>query len=309
MKTGFVGLGTMGRPMARRLLAAGHELACASRSSGPVRELAALGAEPQPTAADVVARSEITFLCLPDDEAVRSVVGACLPVVRGRTIVDHSTVGPDTEMDLGRLVREAGGHYLDAPVSGGPQGAEVGTLAVMVGGGAGVFETVQPVIDAYAGYVVLAGYVGAGQVVKLCNQVLVCAQLLTLAECAELAHRSGVDPQALHDALGHSTGDSFVVRSRFPSPGVAPHSPASNDWRPDFTTALMHKDIDLAWAHGNRVGAPPRSALRVLDLLTENIRAGNAGLDFSSFATLVPARPGQETYGSPLAALPTTADR
>ncbi|MBL7498850.1 NAD(P)-dependent oxidoreductase [Frankia sp. CNm7] len=295
MKIGFVGLGTMGRPMARRLLAAGHELACASRSPGPVRELAALGAQPLPTAADVVARSEITFLCLPDDEAVRSVVRECLPVVRGRVIVDHSTVGPATETQLGELVREAGGHYLDAPVSGGPQGAEAGTLAVMVGGDPDVFETARPVIDAYAGYLALAGDVGAGQVVKLCNQVLVCAQLLTLAECAELAQSSGVDPQALHDALAHSTGDSFIARSRFPVPGVAPHSPASNDWRPDFTTALMHKDIDLAWAHGNRVGAPPLSALRVLDLLAQNIRSGNAGLDFSSFATLVPDRPRQET--------------
>lgn len=294
MKAGFVGLGTMGRPMARRLLAAGHDLACASRSAGPVRELAALGAEPLPTAADVVERSDVTFLCLPDDAAVRAVVRECLPVVHGRTIVDHSTAGPDTEAQLGRLVAEAGGHYLDAPVSGGPQGAEAGTLAVMVGGERAVFETVRPVIDAYAGYVALAGDVGAGQVVKLCNQVLVCAQLLTLAECAELAERSGVDAQALYDALGHSTGDSFIARSRCPVPGVAPHSPASNDWRPDFTTTLMHKDIDLAWAHGNRIGAPPHSALRVLELLTRNIQSGNAGLDFSSFAALVPDRPHQQ---------------
>jgi len=296
VRTGFVGLGTMGRPMAGRLLAAGHEVACASRSPGPVHELAALGAEPLPTAAGVVARSEVTFLCLPDDEAVRSVVGECLPVVRGRTIVDHSTVGPDTETTLGRLVADAGGHYLDAPVSGGPQGAAAGTLAVVVGGDAGAFAAVRPVIDAYGGYVARAGDLGAGQVVKLCNQILVCAQLLTLAECAQLAHRSGVDPQALHDALGHCTGDSFIARSRFPVPGVAPDSPASNDWRPDFTTALMHKDIDLAWAHGNRVGAPPVSALRVLDLLAANIRSGNAGLDFSSFAAVVADRPRQETH-------------
>ncbi|MEX5633989.1 NAD(P)-dependent oxidoreductase [Parafrankia sp. FMc2] len=295
MRTGFIGLGTMGRPMARRLLAGGHQLACVSRSAGPVGELAALGAEPMPSAADVVARSEITFLCLPDDEAVRSVVTQCLPVVRGRTIVDHSTVGPETEADLGRLVAEAGGNYLDAPVSGGPQGAEAGTLAVMVGGDKSVFDAARPVIGAYASYVALAGEVGAGQVVKLCNQVLVCAQLLALAECAQVAERSGVDPAALYDALSRSTGDSFIARSRFPVPGVAPHSPASNDWRPDFTTVLMHKDIDLAWAHGNRVGAPPLSALRARDLLAENIRSGNGGLDFSSFATLVPDHPRQET--------------
>ncbi|MBX6388108.1 MAG: NAD(P)-dependent oxidoreductase [Frankia sp.] len=281
--------------MARRLLAAGHHVVCASRSAGPVREIAALGAEAMPTAADVAARSEVVLLCLPDDEAVRQVVTQCLPAVRGRTIVDHSTVGPDTEAELGRLVTEAGGNYLDAPVSGGPQGVEAGTLAVMVGGDKRVYEAVRPVIEAYASHVALVGGIGAGQVVKLCNQLLVCAQLLALAEVAEIAERSGVDPAALHDVLCRSTGDSFIARSRFPVPGVVPHSPASNDWRPDFTTALMRKDIELAWAHGSRVGAPPLSALRVRDLLAENVRSGNAGLDFSSFAALVPDHLRQET--------------
>lgn len=287
MKVGFVGLGTMGFPMARCLVDHGHEVACSSRSPGPVRRLAQLGARSMSCPSEVISASDVTFLCLPDDDAVRTVVTECLEVVAGRVVVDCSTVGPETERHLGRLVESSGGDYLDAPVSGGPTGAAAGNLAVMAGGNPVAFFRARLAIEAFASYIDLVGEVGAGQVVKLCNQVIVGAQMLALAECARLAELSGIDATRLHEALRHSTADCVMGRIRFPVPGVVATSPASNDWRPDFTTVLMAKDLRLADEYARQAGAPLRSVEALRELLIRNIDRGNGHKDFSSFAALL----------------------
>ena len=277
----------MGLPMAGHLVRGGHDVSCCSRSPDPVASLEALGARGSPHPEDVVSRSEVTFLCLPDDEAVVGVLRRCLPVVTGRAVVDCSTVAPATEVMLAREVRAAGGTHLDAPVSGGPSGARAGTLSVIVGGDPDVYHRVKGVIALFAGYLDLVGDTGAGQVVKLCNQVIVGAQLLAIAECAELVRRAGIEPSRLHGALVHSTADCTMARTRFPVPGVIEGSPASDGWRPDFTTDLMVKDLRIASEFAARHGLPMTSLPVLADLLTRNSAEGNGSRDWSSFVRLL----------------------
>lgn len=270
--------------MAKRLLAAGHHLTCASRSQGPVCELAAFGADGEIDPRRVVAASDITFLALPDDATVQSLMERVLDDVAGRIVVDCSTVSPATERRVHELVNQAGGAYLDAPVSGGPAGAASGALSVMAGGEPDTLEASRPAMRAFAGRIVHVGPAGAGQVVKLCNQIVVGGQMMALCEAVLLATRAGVDPADLHRVLIESTGDCVMARTRFPVAGVVPSSPASNGWRADFTTALMAKDLALAVAEGAQVGAPTGMAELVHRAL---LRAVDHGLDQHDWSALI----------------------
>jgi 3-hydroxyisobutyrate dehydrogenase-like beta-hydroxyacid dehydrogenase len=289
MQVGFIGLGTMGLPMARRLLGAGYVVHCSSRSLGPVRTLGAEGAIAHTNANEVIASADVSFLCLPDDSAVRSVLDPALAdsVLKGRLIVNCSTVSPSLERVLHTQTSHAGGSYLDAPVSGGPAGAKAGNLAIMVGGDGAAFTRAEPLLTAMGSWVRLVGGPGAGQVVKLCCQSVVGAQLLAIAESLEFARRSAIDPAALQDALVHSTADCVMARTRFPEPDVLPGSPASNGWRPDFMTFLMAKDVGLASDAMAQQEIGSTALGRLAELLAVNTVRGAGGLDWSSFAELL----------------------
>jgi 3-hydroxyisobutyrate dehydrogenase len=289
MEVGFIGLGTMGLPMARRLLAAGHVVNCSSRSPGPVHALGAQGAIPYETANEVIASAEVVFLCLPDDVAVRSVLDQALSesIVKDRVVVNCSTVSPSLEKALHAEVGLVGGSYLDAPVSGGPVGAQAGTLAIMVGGEPAAFTRAEPLLNAMGSWVRLVGGPGAGQIVKLCCQSVVGAQLLAIAESLEFARRNAIDPGGLQEALEHSTADCVMARTRFPEPHVLPNSPASDGWRPDFTTSLMAKDVGLASKAMAEQGIHATALDRLAELLAVNTSRGAGCLDWSSFSELL----------------------
>ena len=289
MDVGFIGLGTMGLPMARRLLAVGHVVHCSSRSPRPVHTLGAEGAVAHDDANEVIASAEVAFLCLPDDVAVRSVLDRALTdsVMKNRVVVNCSTVSPSLEKTLHDEVGRAEGSYLDAPVSGGPAGARAGTLAIMVGGGRPAFARAEPLLTVMGSWVKLVGGPGAGQVVKLCCQSVVGAQLLAIAESLELARRNAIDPAGLQGALAHSTADCVMARTRFPEPHVLSDSPASDGWRPDFTTSLMAKDIGLASEAMADHGIHATALGRLSELLAANTARGGGGLDWSSFAELL----------------------
>lgn len=293
MRVGFVGLGTMGLPMAQRLLAASHEVTGFSRSDGPLQRLVKAGGVPASDLQETISSSAVLIMCLPDDVAVMQVVQECLPLVAGKVLIDCSTVSPETERRLHREVVASGGRYLDAPVSGGPVGARAGTLSTVVGGDGRTLAAVRPLIGTFAAHIVLVGGPGSGQVVKLCNQVVVGAQMLGLCEAIRLAVRSGVEPSQVHEMLLHSTGDCFMARTRFPVPGVLPDSPASNNWRPDFTTHLMAKDLDLALTQADSVRAALPVAAALHAALELAMSEGLASRDWSSVSTVL-AR-GQET--------------
>ena len=288
MKLGFVGLGAMGLPMAGHLLSAGHEVAVASRSRGPVEAAMAMGAVDAGGPQAVAAHAEVTFLCVPNSPDVVAVVDDMLGALGpGKTVVDSSTIDPDVERAQHDRVTARGARYLDAPVSGGTAGARAGTLTFMVGGEATTLEATGAAFAPMAGLVVHVGGPGMGQVVKLCNNLLYAAQMLATAEATALARRAQVDPAKLLEVLTHSTGDCTAVRTRLPVPGVIPDSPASNGWEPGFMTDLMAKDLDLALGYAARAGVPLSCTAAVRQVLTASSAAGFGRQDFSALAKVV----------------------
>jgi 3-hydroxyisobutyrate dehydrogenase len=288
VKLGFIGLGAMGLPMTRNLLAAGHDVRVASRSRPPIDAAVSAGATDAGTITDVAAGAEVIFLCVPNSPEVTSVVDQLLPVLgSGQVVVDTSTIDPDVEREQHRRVAETGAGYLDAPLSGGTVGAERGTLTVMVGGDAGVLDSVRTALAPMSSLVVHVGGPGMGQVVKLCNNLIYAAQMLATAEATALAIRSGADPSQLLEVLTHSTGDCVAVRTRLPVAGVIPESPASNEWKPGFMTDLMAKDLDLALGFAARSGVPLASTATVRQMLTAASGAGYGREDFSALSKVV----------------------
>jgi 3-hydroxyisobutyrate dehydrogenase len=262
----FVGLGTMGLPMARHLLAAGHDVAGCDLD--PARA-EALGAAVAGSPAEAARGAEVAILSLPSPEAVET-VAAQLP--RDVLLVDTST-GPPA---LARRLADEFEASLDAPVSGGPRGAEAATLTIMVGGRPEVFERTEPLLRVL-GRPAHVGASGAGQAAKLCNNLIAGVTMAAVAEACATAEREGLDPALLYGLLTTSTGDSRVLRTRYPLPGVDPAHPSSNGYEPMFALDLIAKDLALALELGD---APVAAAA-----LAEYRRAqaeGLGALDYSA---------------------------
>ncbi|HWD56031.1 MAG TPA: NAD(P)-dependent oxidoreductase [Acidimicrobiales bacterium] len=296
MRIGFIGLGAMGLPMARHLVAAGHEVVVASRSRGPIDAAVTAGATEGGSSRGVAEASEVIILCVPNSPEVVEVVDDMLPVLgEGKTVVDTSTIDPEVERAQHARVGATGARYLDAPLSGGTAGAQKGTLTLMVGGDAGVLRATEPALEPFAGLIVHMGGPGMGQVVKLCNQLIYAAQMTATAEATALAVKSGVDMAKLYEVLTHATGDCVAVRTRLPVPGVLPESPASNGWQPGFMTDLMAKDLDLAMSYAAKSGVPVATTAAARQLLTAASTAGYGREDFSAVAKVVLALAGVES--------------
>lgn len=288
MDIGFIGLGAMGLPMTRHLLAAGHTVTVASRSRGPIEAAVAAGAKDGGDPAGVVQASEVTILCVPDAPDVESVVSSALDALGpGKVIVDTSTIDPDVERAQHVRVNERGAAYLDAPLSGGSVGAERGTLTVMVGGSAPVLDAARPALDPFASLIVHVGGPGMGQIAKLCNQMVYAAQMLAVAEATTLAAKEGVHLDVLYEVMTHSTGDCTALRTRIPFEGARPDTPASNGWKPGFMTELMTKDVDLVLRAAGRAGVPAFSAGVVRPVLGAACAAGYGREDFSALGKVV----------------------
>lgn len=239
----FIGLGTMGLPIARHLVAAGHDLAAYDLDRARIE---ALGARSSGSAGDAAREAEYAFVSLPSPVAVEQVareIAGSMPA--GGVLVDLSTGPPVLARQLATELAAAGLDALDAPVSGGPMGAEAGTLTVMVGGSAGAFGRVEPVLRAF-GRPFLVGGPGAGQTAKLCNNLVAGITMAALAEACAIAQREGIEPALLYELLTTSTGDSRVLRTRYPLGGVEAAHPSSNEFAPLFMLDLIAKDLDLA---------------------------------------------------------------
>jgi 3-hydroxyisobutyrate dehydrogenase len=275
-RVAFIGLGTMGLPMARTLAAAGYDVAGCDLD--PVR-VEALGASFAATPGEAADGAELALLSLPSPEAVERVAGE-LPT--GLLLVDLST-GPPA---LARRLAERFDAALDAPVSGGPRGAETATLTIMVGGREEVFERARPLLE-HLGRPVLVGAPGAGQVAKLCNNLIAGATMAAIAEACAIAEHEGIDTGTLYDLLTTSTGDSRVLRTRFPLPGADEAHPSSNDYEPLFTLDLIAKDLALALELAD--GAPVAAAA-----LAEYRRAQEAGLGGLDYSAVYLPKAGRE---------------
>jgi 3-hydroxyisobutyrate dehydrogenase len=243
----FLGLGHMGGPMAANLLAAGHTV----RGFDPVAELKgaaeAKGAKVFDSGAEAAADSDVVITSLPNGGIVKACYAEVLPAARERTLfIDTSTISVDDARTINSQAAERGFAQLDAPVSGGVKGATAGTLAFMVGGDEAAVQRARPVLEPLAGKIIHCGASGTGQAAKLCNNMVLAVQQIAVGEAFVLADRLGLSAQSLFDVITGATGNCWAVHTNCPVPGPVPTSPANNDFKPGFATALMNKDIGLA---------------------------------------------------------------
>jgi 3-hydroxyisobutyrate dehydrogenase len=282
-RVAFIGLGTMGRPMAGHLLAAGYDVVACDLD--PERA-AALGGKSASTPVQAARNADASILSLPSPAAVEEVTlgrsGLIDGLGAGSVVIDMSTSPPSLARMLGARLAERGIEFLDAPVSGGPIGAEAGTLAIMVGGKPDVVERCRPLLKAMGSLVERVGGHGAGQTVKLCNNLIVACTMAAIAEACELLEREGMDPGQAYEVFTRSTGDSSVLRRRFPVPGVRPEHPASRGYEPLFRLDLLVKDLslalELAAEHSNEVPVAAAAA----GAYRRAVEAGRGALDYSA---------------------------
>jgi 2-hydroxy-3-oxopropionate reductase len=279
---GFIGLGVMGLPMARNLLAAGTKLVVHSRSRGPVDELVTLGATGVDSPREVAAASEVTILMLPDDAAVGSVVegsgGVFEGAAAGLLLIDMSTVSPGLSRRLAARAAKQGVAMLDAPVSGGDVGAREGTLSIMVGGTTDAHARALPLFEILGRTIVHVGESGSGQVVKACNQVVVALTIEAVAEALVLASRSGVAPETVVQVLSGGLAGSRVLEVR--GPNMLHHR-----FEPGFAIDLHHKDLGIALSTARENGVSLPVTALVDQMFASLRRHGRGRLDHSALLT------------------------
>jgi 3-hydroxyisobutyrate dehydrogenase-like beta-hydroxyacid dehydrogenase len=246
----FIGLGKMGRPMVGRLLQAGNQVHVFNRSRGPVDELAASGATAARSAAEAASRAELIFTALPTPESVGRVYEEISAAARaGQIYVDCSTVSPALNRRCAASLAERGAQFLDAPVSGGPAGAQAGTLTVMAGGDPRAFDLALPVLRAFGKNIRLCGGVGAGQAVKLINQLLVGVHTAAIAEAAVLGASLGADPKIVLELIGTSFGGSTMMTRNLPRF-------ISRDFSAATSVRLLLKDLGIIHAEAKAGHVP-----------------------------------------------------
>lgn len=283
---GFIGLGVMGRPMARNLLSRGFALVVHSRSQGPVDDLVTAGAARAQSPGEVAARATCIITMLPDGPDVERVLtssnGVFSSLQPDSVIVDMSTIAPRTAQRLATAARTLGASMLDAPVSGGEIGAIEGTLSIMVGGDAVALARVRPVLEAMgnAERIIHIGESGAGQICKACNQLVIGGTLAAVGEAFALARKSGVDPARVRAALLGGFAASRVLE-------VHGDRLLQNNFKPGFPARLYRKDLGIVMDTLNeaKVAAPVTAIVQ--QLLTALIADGKDALDYSALGTVL----------------------
>jgi 3-hydroxyisobutyrate dehydrogenase len=282
-RVAFIGLGTMGLPMARNLVAAGYRLV--GHDLDPQRASEA-GGEVALSPAEAANGADVVITSLPSPAAVEGVAfgagGVHEGIAAGAAFVDMSTNAPARARDLAMRFAALGVGTLDAPVSGGPAGAKGGTLSIMVGGDAELFKRWLPLLRAMGRHVVRAGDSGAGQVAKLCNNQITGATMAAISEACAVAASESIDAAILYDILCNSVGDSRVLRTRFPLAGAGPGHPADNGYTPLFTLELLLKDLRLALELAEESGASTPLLRTVVDRYEAARAAGYGTLDYSA---------------------------
>lgn len=243
----FLGLGNMGGPMAANLVAAGHTVRAFDLVPALKEAAEAKGATVFDSGADAVTGADVVITSLPSGAVVKSVYADAVPAAQdGALFIDTSTISVDDAREINRLATARGLAQLDAPVSGGIKGAVAGTLAFMLGGSEEAVERAKPILEPLAGKVIHCGDSGAGQAAKLCNNMVLAVQQIAIGEAFVLAEKLGLPAQSLFDVITGATGNCWSVHTNCPVPGPVPASPANNDFKPGFATALMNKDLGLA---------------------------------------------------------------
>ena len=280
-KIGFIGLGIMGKPMAKNLLKAGYELVVFDINQDAVNEVVAAGAKSAPTSKDVAAQSEVVITMLPNSPHVKAAVlgenGVLEGAKPGMVLIDMSSIAPLASQEIAAAVAKKGVEMLDAPVSGGEPKAIDGSLSIMVGGNKDLFDRSTELLSKMGKSVVLCGDVGAGNTTKLANQIIVALNIAAVSEAFVLATKAGVDPELVFNAIRGGLAGSTVMEAK------APMIMAGN-FKPGFKIDLHIKDLANAIETGHDVGVPLPLTASVMEILQALKVDGKGQNDHSGIA-------------------------
>jgi 2-hydroxy-3-oxopropionate reductase len=281
---GFIGLGIMGRPMARNLLKADYSLVVHSRSRGPVDEIAGAGAKVGTSPRDVAAQCDVLITMLPNSPDVEQVVlgrdGVIEGARPGMILLDMSTISPLVSQKVGAALAAKSVKMLDAPVSGGEKGAIDGALSIMVGGDKAVFDKALPIFQAMGKTITHLGPLGAGGFTKLANQIIVAVNLTALGEALTLAKKAGLDRELTLTALAGGLAGSKCLDQKKPNY-------LADTYNPGFKIDLHYKDLGLIMESARALGVPLPTTAAVQELFSALRVKGRGGLDHSGVITLL----------------------
>ena len=285
----FIGVGNMGNPMARNLMAAGHAVTAFDISADFLARIADAGAKTAASAGEAVAGAEVVITMLPAGKHVKDVyLGGLFDALEpGTLLIDCSTIDVAAAREVHAAAAEKGFPMVDAPVSGGVGGAEAATLTFMVGGADDAVASARPLLDKMGKTIVHCGGAGNGQAAKICNNMMLGIQMASVAEAFVLAEKLGLDAQRLFDVSSTASGQCWSLTTYCPVPGPVPTSPANRAYEPGFAAALMLKDMGLALAAAKDTGADVSVAEKAAALYQDYSDAGQAGKDFSGIINLI----------------------
>jgi len=295
-KIGFIGLGIMGKPMARNLLKAGYALTVHDLRPEPVAELQRAGATPADSSRGVAARSEIIITMLPDgpdvENAILGTLGVLEGIRKGSLIIDMSSVSPNVSQEIAGVCAPLGVDFLDAPVSGGEPKAIDATLSIMVGGVPAAFERARPLLKKLGSAVTLTGPVGAGNTTKLANQIIVACNIAAMGEALVLATGAGLDPEIVFNAVKGGLAGSAVLDAKAPMV-------IARNFKPGFRIELHQKDLRnaLLTADSRKIPLPLTSLVQ--QGLIALMNAGKGSLDHSAIVQFVEQMAGVEVKKPP----------
>lgn len=276
---GFIGLGIMGKPMARNLLKAGYPLVVYNRRRSPMEELAGEGASTAKSPREVAQQSEVVITCVSDSPDVEAIVlgndGIIEAAKPGTLYIDMSTIAPATARKVYQALQARGIDALDAPISGGDIGAQQGTLSIMVGGDESAFQRALPILEVMGKNIVYIGPAGAGQVTKACNQIVVSLTLQAVAEALTFARKSGVDGAKVKEALLGGFAQSRILE-------VHGQRMLEGHFQPGFKLNLHRKDMNIVLQTGREIGLPLLGTAQVTNLMDALLAQGKGELDNSA---------------------------
>ena len=283
MKVGFIGLGIMGRPMALNILNSGHSVWVHARRPAMMKPLTDAGATACDSSTEVASNTDIIFICVSDTHDVENVIlgdeGIINGINKNSVVVDMSTISPSATRALAKTLSDNGCHMLDAPVSGGEQGAIDGALSIMVGGQEETFKRVLPLFEAMGKNIVHIGDNGAGQVTKACNQVLIGQTIAAIGEAYILASASGVDPVKVREALLGGFAGSRALESHG-------QRMLDRNFKPGFKASLHHKDMRIVMEAAHELGIALPGASQVTQYLNSVVGQGKGENDSISILEL-----------------------
>src|SRR5689334_9999299 len=287
-KIAFIGLGNMGGPMAANLVKAGETVIAFDLVEASRDQAKSDGAEIAASAAGAVKGADVVVTMLPAGKHVLAVWNEVVPAMaKGALIIDCSTIDVESAKAAHALAAKHGMASIDAPVSGGTGGAKAATLTFMCGGDEKSFATARPVLEKMGKRIVHCGGAGAGQAAKICNNMILGISMIAVSEAFALGEKLGLSHQALFDVASTSSGQCWSLTSYCPVPGPVPTSPANNDYKPGFASALMVKDLTLAQDAATPLGQHAQEIYRAFDA------EGHGGVDFSGIIQHVRALAGK----------------